>query len=115
MEHNETTVVIDDVQHVIICSIDFGQRTVLDTYLDPIIQLSFAIRRRTVCDACRQRLLERGERDIVTIHEAVANDSIENDALEVCESILREWESTASDFGLIGYADEGMYWIAAQL
>ena len=108
-------IIIEDVEHQIVCSIDFGIRTVLDTYLDPIIQLAFEIRSRATCAGCRESLLERSEKDVATIHEAVANDSIENDALEIAESILREWEERASDYGLIGYAEEGFYWIAVQL
>jgi hypothetical protein len=106
---------IEDVEHDIVCSIDFGIRTVLDTYVDPITRLSFEIRSRvTCCAGCRGRLLNKAEADLATIREAAANDSLENDALEIAESILREWESAAGDYGLIGYADEGMYWIAAQ-
>lgn len=112
---NDDTIVIDDVQHVIVCSIDFGIRTVLDTYVDPIIQLSFEIRSRTTCDGCRERFIEQAEKDLVTIREAGKNDSPESDVLEVCESILREWEARASDHGLIGWDEEGYYWIAAVL
>jgi cytidine deaminase len=90
----------------IIESIDFGQRTVEDTYVDPIIRLSFNIRESLDCDTCRQTMLELGEKDLATIR-----DTPEPERTETAEAILSEWEARAEERGLRGWAEEGMYWI----
>ena len=104
------TISIDDVEHVIVQSLDLGQRTVEDTYLDPIIYLSAEIRSRATCTSCREFLISQTERDLATLRDADSDYWMEE-----ASSTLEAWERRASDYGLIGYADEGTYWIAAQL
>ena len=106
---NDTIITIDEVEHVILCSIDFGIRRVQDTYLDPIIQLAFEIRSRATCDGCREALALLVERDLTAL-----KDEDSEYWMEDATTTLEEWEARASDYGLIGYAEEGMYWIAAQ-
>lgn len=104
------TITIDDVEHEILHSLDLGQRNVEETYIDPIIALSQTIRGRSDCDSCRSFLLALAEQDL-----ALLRDADSDYWMEEASSTLEAWERRASDYGLIGYADEGMYWIAAQL
>jgi hypothetical protein len=102
-------ITIDEVEHVILCSLDLGQRNIQDTYVDPLIRLSFEMRMRAPSPEARDTLLRLAEEDLATLRE-------DDDPywLETASSILEAWEQRASDYGLIGYAEEGMYWIAAQ-
>jgi len=92
-----------------IVTIDLGQLTVEETYIKPLSRLSYEVRLRTK-DADKRALLMRlAEEDIINLR-----DSDTADFLETAGEALEAWEGEAHAVGLIGYADEGWYYIEEQ-
>lgn len=92
-----------------IVTIDLGQLTVAETYIKPLSRLSYEVRLRTTDAGKRDLLMRLAEEDILNLR-----DSDTADFLETASEALEAWEGQAHDVGLIGYTEEGWYYIEEQ-